>query len=69
MVALEDGSESSLFDYTLDRRLIEVLHQEGDRVFVRGDLDSGERVVIEGLQRVLPGQRVTEGTIESLAQN
>jgi len=34
------------------------LYQEGDRVFVQGPLASGERVVREGLPRVVRGQRV-----------
>lgn len=42
----------------LERRELEVLHQEADRVFVRGTLGDNEQVVAGGLQRLVPGQRV-----------
>lgn len=45
-------------DSTLERRIVEVLHTESDRVFVRGTLSEGERVVRTGVQRLVPGQRV-----------
>ena len=55
-VAAEDDTTDGLAE--LERRELEVLHQEADRVFVRGALTAGERVVVEGLQRLVPGQRV-----------
>jgi RND family efflux transporter MFP subunit len=39
----------------LERRQLQVIHQEADRVFVRGTLKSGDRVVVSGLQRLSPG--------------
>lgn len=42
----------------LERRELEVLHQEADRVFVRGTLGDNEQVVADGLHRLVPGQRV-----------
>lgn len=48
------GSETHL----LRRRELEVIHQEVDRVFVRGTLSDGELVVREGLHRLGPDQRV-----------
>ena len=42
----------------LERRELEVLHQEADRVFVRGTLGDNESVVVGGLHRLVPGQRV-----------
>ena len=39
-------------------RPLEVLYQEGDRVFVRGPLAAGETLVATGLHRVVPGQLV-----------
>lgn len=42
----------------LERRELEVLHQEADRVFVRGTLIDGERIVVGGRHRLVPGQRV-----------
>ncbi|MBD2057404.1 efflux RND transporter periplasmic adaptor subunit [Oculatella sp. FACHB-28] len=40
----------------LERRDVEVLHTETDRVLVRGLLQAGDRVVTEGVQRLVPGQ-------------
>jgi RND family efflux transporter MFP subunit len=46
-------------DGTLDRRIVEVLHAEAERAFVRGTLEPGDRVVSTGVQRLVPGQRVS----------
>ncbi|MEM7220738.1 MAG: efflux RND transporter periplasmic adaptor subunit [Pseudomonadota bacterium] len=43
----------------IERRLLEVLHSEADRVFARGTLTDADRVVATGVQRIVPGQRVT----------
>jgi hypothetical protein len=59
--ALEPSSGSDLETADLARlvpRPLEVLYQEGDRVFVRGPLAAGERLVAAGLHRVVPGQLV-----------
>lgn len=40
------------------REAVEVLHAESDRAFVRGTLESGDRVIASGLHRVVPGQVV-----------
>ncbi|WP_419903364.1 efflux RND transporter periplasmic adaptor subunit [Kiloniella sp.] len=42
----------------LERRELEVVHQEADRIFVRGTLGDQEQVVVGGLHRLMPGQRV-----------
>jgi RND family efflux transporter MFP subunit len=39
--------------------MVEIVHQSGDRVFVRGAVRDGDRVIIDGLQRITPGQPVT----------
>lgn len=39
-------------------RPLQLLYQEGDRVYVRGALAGGERLVATGLHRVVPGQLV-----------
>ncbi len=52
------GSET----HRLRRRELEVIHQEVDRVFVRGTLSDGELVVSEGLHRLVPDQRVRSAT-------
>ena len=46
-------------DWIAEPGLVEILYQDGDRVFVRGALRDGDRVVIDGLQRITPGQPVT----------
>ena len=45
-------------EFTLERRSLDVRHLDGERVFVAGNLQSGERVVADGLHRVVTGQRV-----------
>jgi RND family efflux transporter MFP subunit len=40
------------------RRTVDLIHQEADRVYVRGGLTKTDRVVASGLQRIVPGQRV-----------
>lgn len=40
------------------RRAIEILHEDDDRVFVRGTLSDGERVIVDGGRRVVDGQTV-----------
>lgn len=37
---------------------VEVLHTAGERAFVAGGLESGDRYVTDGTHRVVPGQRV-----------
>jgi RND family efflux transporter MFP subunit len=44
--------------HRLARRQLELLHEESDRVFVRGTLRDGERVVVEGTHRLVSGQKV-----------
>lgn len=39
--------------------IVEIVHQDGDRVFVRGALRDGDNVIVDGLQRITPGQPVT----------
>lgn len=40
------------------KRPVEVVENDGDRSFVRGALQSGERVIVEGAHRVVVGQEV-----------
>lgn len=44
--------------YRVERRDLEAIHTEGDRVLVRGTLRRGDRLVADGTQRLVPGQRV-----------
>ena len=43
----------------VERRLIEVLETNGKRVLVRGTIKAGETIVIDGVQRLVPGQLIT----------
>ncbi|MBL8889259.1 MAG: efflux RND transporter periplasmic adaptor subunit [Planctomycetaceae bacterium] len=45
-------------DHKLERRDVEVLHVDSNRVLIRGLIESGERYVTTGLHRLTPGQRV-----------
>lgn len=42
----------------IERRLLEIVHSEADRVFVRGTLSDADKVVHTGVQRIVPGQVV-----------
>ncbi len=45
--------------YQIDRQLVDVIHSESDRVFVRGALHDGDMFVMDGLHRLVPGMNVT----------
>ncbi|MEZ6126949.1 MAG: hypothetical protein R3C49_27850 [Planctomycetaceae bacterium] len=47
-------------------RPVEVLHSDAQTAVVRGALKSGDLIVADGVHRVVPGQRVTAATAESL---
>lgn len=55
--ALESGSDAGA-NVRLAVRPLELIHQDGDRVFVRGTLAAGDRLVAAGVHRVVPGQLV-----------
>lgn len=40
-------------------KLVEMIHADDKKAFVRGALLDGEPVLIEGVQRLVPGQKVT----------
>ena len=42
-----------------ERRLVDVLHIEAERAFVRGTLEAGDRIIADGVQRIVPGQQVS----------
>ena len=44
--------------YEVQSKTIEMLHQESDQVLVRGTLQTGDRVVADGVHRLVPGQQV-----------
>ncbi len=45
--------------YQIERRLVEVLETDGERVLVRGTLKEGEAIVTGGTHRLVPGQLVS----------
>jgi len=45
--------------YEVQPQSVEILHQDGDRVLVRGTLQAGDRIVANGTHRLVPGQTVT----------
>jgi hypothetical protein len=46
--------------YRVEKRDVEVLYTEGDRVLVRGTISANEDVVSSGTQRLVNGQIVTK---------
>lgn len=44
--------------YQVERRDVEVLHTAGERTLVRGTIQSGDKAIIDGTQRIVPGQLV-----------
>ena len=49
-------------------RLVEVVHSDADRVFVRGTVRDGEAYVSDGLRRLVPGQQVLPSGIASASR-
>lgn len=52
-VARSEGS-----DWLAQPDTVEVIHAAGEEVYVRGGLRDGDRVILDGLHRLTPGQRV-----------
>ena len=52
------GKDSDDHVPEIARETVEVLHTANDKVFVRGTLRSGARVVVQGTNRIVPGQQV-----------
>lgn len=44
--------------YEVQPKAVEILHQESDRVLVRGTLQAGDRIVANGVHRLVPSQQV-----------
>jgi len=49
--------------WTAEPGIVEVIHQDGERIYVRGAIRDGDRVIIDGLQRITPGQPVTPAEV------
>ncbi|MEM7492227.1 MAG: efflux RND transporter periplasmic adaptor subunit [Pseudomonadota bacterium] len=41
------------------KSVVEIVHSEGDRAYVRGGLNDGDLIILDGLQRITPGQPVS----------
>jgi len=52
-------------DNTIERRTVEVGRAVGDRWLVHGGLAAGDRVVVEGLQKIAPGMQVAPTLIDN----
>jgi RND family efflux transporter MFP subunit len=48
-------------EHQLVVKLVEMVHADDKKAFVRGALKSGESIVIEGVQRLVSGQKVSVG--------
>ncbi len=46
----------------IERRDVEVIYTQSDRVLTRGTLEQGDRIVTGGLHRIVPGQAVSVAT-------
>lgn len=57
------SNDSSLIpnttSYQVERRIVEVLETDGERVLVRGTLQPGDVIITDGTQRLVPGQLVS----------
>ncbi|MEM6432937.1 MAG: efflux RND transporter periplasmic adaptor subunit [Cyanobacteria bacterium P01_D01_bin.115] len=55
-VLTSDEAESA---YTVQPQSVEILHQENDRALVRGTLQPGDHIIVDGVHRLVPGQQVS----------
>lgn len=44
--------------FVAEQRLVEIIHAENERAYIRGALQDADRLIIEGVERLAPGQRV-----------
>ena len=49
----------------VERRVVEIIHTESERAYVRGTLEDADRIVRTGVQRIVPGQQVTTEIADS----
>lgn len=53
------SAESSGDFYTVQPRLVEIIYQGKDSVYVRGSIEEGDLIINSGTDRVVPGQQVS----------
>jgi len=52
-------------DDTVEARTVDVSNTIGDRWLVRAGLAAGDRVIVEGLQKIRPGARVQATVVDT----
>ncbi|MEM7760762.1 MAG: efflux RND transporter periplasmic adaptor subunit [Cyanobacteria bacterium P01_A01_bin.40] len=55
---LSDAQAEEAESYQVQQQAVEIIHHQGDRVLVRGTLQSGDRIIANGIHRLIPGQKV-----------
>jgi len=56
--AVVERSSEAGGGFVVEQQAVEIVHQEGDRVLVRGTLQPGAQVIENGTHRMVPGQLV-----------
>lgn len=76
LTALASGSRGLWAAYALEpaddnpamtniaTRVVEVIHTDGETAVIRGAVYEGDRIVADGVHRIVPGQRVTDISVE-----
>lgn len=54
-IPLNSSDEKAEATHKLERRELELLHQESDRVYVQGTISGGDLIISEGVHRLVPG--------------
>ncbi|QDU40370.1 Macrolide export protein MacA [Maioricimonas rarisocia] len=64
--ASADAQAAEANNARVERRTVEVVHTEEDQALVRGTVYDGDRIVVNGLHRIVPGQlvRVVDDSID-----
>ncbi len=62
VVPIQQFTENSAATHALQLRELEVVHQTSAAAFVRGSLKDSERIVSDGIQRLVPNQQVRLAT-------
>jgi RND family efflux transporter MFP subunit len=58
LIPPDDSQAPASEAYQVQPQTVEILHQDGDLVLVRGTLQPGDRIVASGTHRLVPGQIV-----------
>jgi RND family efflux transporter MFP subunit len=56
-----DPAGGSAATHRVVRDTVEILHHDGERAFVQGTVGPADRIIVTGLQRIVPGQSVRIG--------